>query len=364
MNFNIEKPNEAIKEKLIDKINNLTKPKGSLGTLEEIAQQVGLIQQTLSPTLNHPHNIMYAADHGVVVEGVSFSPKEVTWQQIGNFLKGGAGINFLCRQHGFQLKIVDAGVDFDFPDGCGVIDLKVAKGTKNYVYEPAMTMEQMELAIERGAQVVRQSYEQGCNIVSFGEMGIANTSSSSLWMHYFTGIPLRECVGAGSGLSNSGIEHKYNVLKRAVDNYEQNYKGSMGISPEIDPQMVHEKSRALEIIAYFGGLEMVMAVGGMLQAAELKMTILIDGFIMTNCILAAKQLYPAVMDYAIFGHVGDETGHKLVLQALGARPILNLGLRLGEGSGAICAYPIIDSAVRMINEMDSFAGASVTKYFI
>ncbi|MEG0519495.1 MAG: nicotinate-nucleotide--dimethylbenzimidazole phosphoribosyltransferase [Bacteroidales bacterium] len=364
MNFKITKPDEAIKEKLIDKINNLTKPKGSLGMLEEIALQIGLIQQTLLPTLRNPHNILYAADHGVVVEGVSFSPKEVTWQQIGNFLKGGAGINFLCRQHGFQLKIVDAGVDFDFPDGCGVIDLKVAKGTKNYVYEPAMTMEQMELAIERGAQVVRQSYDQGCNIVSFGEMGIANTSSSSLWMHYFTGIPLRECVGAGSGLSNSGIEHKYKVLKRAVDHYEQHYKGSMADSHKIDLQMANENLKALEIIAYFGGLEMVMAVGGMLQAAELKMTIMIDGFIMTNCILAAKQLYPAAMDYAIFGHVGDETGHKLVLQALGAKPILNLGLRLGEGSGAICAYPIIDSAVRMIHEMDSFAGASVTKYFI
>lgn len=350
MNFKITKPDEAIKEKLIDKINNLAKPKGSLGMLEEIALQVGLIQQTLSPKLNHPHNILYAADHGVVVEGVSFSPKEVTWQQIENFLKGGAGINFLCRQHGFQLKIVDAGVDFDFPDGCGVIDLKVAKGTKNYVYEPAMTMEQMELAIDRGAQVVRQSYEQGCNVVSFGEMGIANTSSSSLWMHYFTEIPLKECIGAGSGLSNRGVEHKYKVLKRAVDNYEQNYKG--------------KSSSVLEVISYFGGLEMVMAVGGMLQAADLKMTIIIDGFIMTNCILAAKQLYPNVMDYAVFGHVGDETGHKRVLEALGAKPILNLGLRLGEGSGAICAYPIIDSAVRMINEMDSFAGASVTKYFI
>lgn len=350
MNFKITKPDEAIKEKLIDKINNLAKPKGSLGMLEEIALQVGLIQQTLSPKLNHPHNILYAADHGVVVEGVSFSPKEVTWQQIENFLKGGAGINFLCRQHGFQLKIVDAGVDFDFPDGCGVIDLKVAKGTKNYVYEPAMTMEQMELAIDRGAQVVRHSYEQGCNVVSFGEMGIANTSSSSLWMHYFTEIPLKECIGAGSGLSNRGVEHKYKVLKRAVDNYEQNYKG--------------KSSSVLEVISYFGGLEMVMAVGGMLQAADLKMTIIIDGFIMTNCILAAKQLYPNVMDYAVFGHVGDETGHKRVLEALGAKPILNLGLRLGEGSGAICAYPIIDSAVRMINEMDSFAGASVTKYFI
>ncbi|MEG1898198.1 MAG: nicotinate-nucleotide--dimethylbenzimidazole phosphoribosyltransferase [Bacteroidales bacterium] len=352
MIFNIEKPNMAIKEKLIDKINNLTKPKGSLGMLEEIALQLGLIQQTLSPKLNNPHNIIFAADHGVVVEGVSFSPKEVTWQQMGNFLKGGAGINFLCRQHGFILKVVDSGVDFNFPAGCGVIDMKVCKGTKNYVYEPAMTLKEMELAIERGAQVVKESYAQGCNVISFGEMGIANTSSSSLWMSYFANIPLRNCVGAGSGLSNKGIEHKYTVLKKAVDNYEQNYKGHTG-----------EENRVKEIISYFGGFEMVMAIGGMLQAAELKMTILVDGFIMTNCILAAKQLYPAVVDYAIFGHVGDEIGHKKVLDELGAKPILNLGLRLGEGSGAICAYPIVDSAVRMINEMDTFSGALVTKYF-
>lgn len=342
--FHIEKPDENLRPSIIDKINNLTKPKGSLGRLEEIALQIALIQQTLTPALHKPQNIIFAADHGIVDEGVSLSPKEVTWQQLSNFLHGGAGVNFLCRQHGFELKIVDAGVDYDLPYEKGIIDMKVRRSTRNYLYEAAMTQEEMKLCIERGAEVVRRCHEEGSNVLSFGEMGIGNTSSSSLWMTYFTGIPLEQCVGAGSGLNQQGIRHKYEVLKRSMENY--NGDGS-----------------ATDIIRYFGGLEMVMAVGAMLQAAELKMLILVDGFIMTNCMLAAMQLCPAVKDYAIFGHCGDESGHKLILEYMQAKPLINLGLRLGEGTGAICAYPLVDSAVRMINEMDNFAHASITKYF-
>ena len=342
--FHIEKPDENLRPSIIDKINNLTKPKGSLGRLEEMALQIALIQQTLTPALHKPQNIIFAADHGIVDEGVSLSPKEVTWQQLSNFLHGGAGVNFLCRQHGFELKIVDAGVDYDLPYEKGIIDMKVRRGTRNYLYEAAMTKEEMKLCIERGAEVVRRCHEEGSNVLSFGEMGIGNTSSSSLWMTYFAGIPLEQCVGAGSGLNQQGIRHKYEVLKRSMENY--NGDGS-----------------ATDIIRYFGGLEMVMAVGAMLQAAELKMLILVDGFIMTNCMLAAMQLCPAVKDYAIFGHCGDESGHKLILEYMQAKPLINLGLRLGEGTGAICAYPLVDSAVRMINEMDNFAHASITKYF-
>lgn len=342
--FSIERPDEAIRELLIDKINNLTKPKGSLGRLEELALQIGMIQQTLEPTLKHPQNIIFAADHGIVEEGVSLSPKAITWQQISNFLHGGAGVNFLCRQHGFVLKIVDAGVDYDLPYEKGIIDKKVRRGTRNYLYEAAMTAEEMRLCLERGAEVVRDCREEGSNVLSFGEMGIGNTSSSSLWMTCFTGIPLEQCVGAGSGLDSAGVRHKYEVLKRALEGY----KGD---------------GSPLDIIRYFGGLEMVMAVGAMLQAAELKMLILVDGFIMSSCILAASQICPAVLDYAVFGHCGDEAGHKLLLDAIGARPLLHLDLRLGEGTGAICAYPIVDSAVRMINEMDNFAHASIIKYF-
>ncbi len=342
--FHITHPDESIRAALTDKINNLTKPKGSLGMLEELALQIGLIQQTLSPTLRHPQNIIFAADHGIVEEGVSLSPKEITWQQISNFLHGGAGVNFLCRQHGFVLKIVDAGVDYDLPYEKGIINMKVRKSSRNYLHEAAMTEEEMEQCMERGAEVVRLCHNEGSNILSFGEMGIGNTSSSSLWMSYFADIPLEQCVGAGSGLDHMGIRHKYEVLKQSMDNYKGN--GSVR-----------------DIMRHFGGLEMVMAVGAMLQAAELKMIILVDGFIMTNCLLAASMLHPEVKDYAIFGHCGDETGHRLVLDSLHAKSLLNLDLRLGEGTGAICAYPIVDSAVRMINEMDNFAHASITKYF-
>ena len=342
--FNIKTPDKKIVPALQDKIDNLTKPKGSLGRLEELAVQIGTIQQSLSPVLRTPQNIVFAADHGVVVEGVSFSAPEVTAQQIYNFLKGGGGINMFARQHHFILKVVDCGVNTDFGDLPGLIHRKIRKSTDNYLYGPAMTPEEMERAIEIGAEMVQLAYQEGTNVISFGELGMANTSASSVWMYFFTGIPLKECVGAGSGLDNKGIEHKYNILHQAMEHYSG--KGSTE-----------------DILRWFGGFEMVAAAGGMLQAAELGMTIIIDGFIMTNCILAASKLHPEVLEYCVFGHQGDEAGHKLVLDVLNAKPLLNLGLRLGEGTGAICAYPIIESAIRMINEMSSFKAAAVTKYF-
>ena len=342
--FHITHPDKGLQPALREKIDNLAKPKGALGRLEELALQIGLIQQSLSPTLRHPQNIIFAADHGIETEGVSVSPRDVTWQQTLHFLQGGAGINFLCRQHGFTLKVVDAGVDHDLPYERGILNRKVRRGSRNFLHEAALTPEELELCISRGAEVVRLCRDEGSNVLSFGEMGIGNTSASSVWMHLMTGIPLRQCVGAGAGLDSEGVRHKYDVLSRAVDRYRGD--GS-----------------AEDIMRYFGGLEMAMAVGAMLQAAELKMVILVDGFIMTNCLLAASRLYPAVMDYAVFGHQGDEAGHKLLLQWLNARPLLHLGLRLGEGSGAVCAYPIVDSAVRMLREMDSFAQAEITKYF-
>ena len=188
--FNIARPDKAIEHKLIDKIDNLTKPKGSLGMLEQLALKIGIIQQTLTPSLKNPCNILFAADHGIIEEGVTVSPKEVTWQQLSHFSKGGAGINFLCDQHGFKLVLVDAGVDYDIPAGHGIIDLKVRKSTRNFLYEAAMTADELELCMQRGAGVVADVHARGCNVVSFGEMGSGNTSSSSMWMHLFTDIPL------------------------------------------------------------------------------------------------------------------------------------------------------------------------------
>lgn len=342
--FKIEKPDEKIRKALLNRINSLAKPKGSLGRLESLALQIGWIQQTLHPKLLHPMNVIYASDHGIADEGVSQSPKEVTRQVIYNFLNGGSGVCFLTRQHGFEMKIVDGGVDFDFPENPDIISRKIRKGTRNFLYEAAMTQEELELALQFGADIVSDCHREGCNIISFGEMGIGNTSASSMWMSCLTDTPLIECVGAGSGLNAEGVRHKYKVLKAAKENYRGN-------------------GDTLDIMRYFGGYEMVMAVGGMLRAAELKMIILVDGFIMTNCVLAASLLHPAMLEYCIFGHCGDENGHRKLLDYLHAEPLLHLGLRLGEGSGAVCAYPIIDSAVRMINEMHTFEEEAITKYF-
>lgn len=342
--FNIEEPDMTLLKTIEEKIDNLTKPKGSLGKLEDLARRICLIQQTTEPELRNPHNVLFAADHGIIEEGVSVSPKEVTWQQLGHFSKGGAGINFLCEQHGFKLVLVDAGVDYDIPAGHGIIDRKMGRGTKNFLHEPAMSVNELYRCMETGAEITESIFKNGCNVISFGEMGSGNTSPSAIWMNIFTGIPLAECVGAGAGLDTPGVSHKLDVLLRALANYSGD--GSK------EDQM-----------AWFGGFEMAMATGAMLKAAELKMTIIVDGFIMTACMAAAAHFYPAVLHYAVFGHQGDESGHKKMLETLGADPLLHLGLRLGEGSGAVCAYPILQSAVNMINRMDSFQKVSVTKYF-
>jgi len=344
IDFKIEKPSAAIRSQLQDKIDNLTKPKGSLGTLEALALQIGWVQQTLSPELRKPHHIVFAGDHGIAEERVSLSPQEVTYQMIANFQQGGAGVNVFARQHGFEMIVVDAGVNHDFPADAPIINKKIRKGTSNYLYQSAMTHDEMNLAIAHGADCVALCHDKGSNIICFGEMGITNTSSSALWMTYLTNIPLRQCIGAGSDHTGGIVNHKYNVLKQAMDNY-------MG------------DGSAEDVMRHFGGFEMVMTVGAMLKAAELGMIILVDGFIMTNCVLSASMLYPEMINYCIFGHQGDEAGHKLLLEHLKATPLLNLGMRLGEGTGALCAYPIVQSAVIMINEMNSFNTVQVTKYF-
>ena len=344
--FKIETPDGALRPAIQEKIDNLNKPKGSLGRLEELAMQVCLIQQTLSPSLRHPCHLLLGGDHGIEREGVSVSPREVTWQQMINFTRGGGGVNMFCRQHGFKLRIVDVGVDYDLSHVDGIVDRKIARGTKNFLYEPAMTEEEFDQAIQVGAALVDDCIAEGCNVLSVGEMGIGNTSPSSVWMHLFGNIALNDCIGAGAGLDTPGIRHKCDVLSRAVAN-----------------SGLHAQSPALSILRYFGGFEMVAAIGAMLRAAECHLIILIDGFIMTACALAATLLYPASHDYMVFTHCGDESGHRMMLNLVGAKPLLSLGLRLGEGPGALCAYPIVDSAVRMVNEMNNFQSANITKYF-
>ena len=335
---------DSLQKAIQQKIDNLNKPKGSLGRLEELAMQICLIQQTLEPSLNHPCHLLFGGDHGIEREGVSVSPREVTWQQMINFTRGGGGVNMFCRQHGFKLRIIDVGVDYDLSNIDGIINRKIARGTKNFLYEPAMSEAEFNKAMQVGSEMVDDCIAEGCQILSIGEMGIANTSPSSIWMHLFGNIPLEDCIGAGAGLDSPGIRHKYEVLSKAVERYSL-------LTPRPS------------LLAYFGGFEMVAAIGAMLKAAEKHLVILVDGFIMTACALAAIKLYPAAKDYMIFTHCGDESGHKLMLNMIGAKPLLHLGLRLGEGTGALCAFPIVDSAVRMMNEMNNFDNANITKYF-
>ena len=339
--FDIQPTDKSIQAVIQEKIDNLNKPKGALGRLEELAMQICLIQQTLEPSLAHPCHLLLGGDHGIEREGVSVSPREVTWQQMINFIRGGGGVNMFCRQHGFKLRIVDVGVDYDLSKVDGIIDRKIARGTKNFLYKPAMSEEEFDRAIQIGSDLVDDCAAEGCRILCIGEMGIGNTSPSSIWMSIFGNIPLKDCIGAGAGLNDDGIRHKYEVLSKAVSRH-QSY-----LSP----------------LRIFGGFEMIAAIGAMLRAAERHLVILVDGFIMTACAMAAIKLYPASQDYMIFTHCGDESGHKMMLDIIDAKPLLHLGLRLGEGTGALCAFPIIDSAVRMMNEMNNFDNAKITKYF-
>ena len=349
--FDIHPTDHSLQAAIQDKIDNLNKPKGSLGRLEEVAMQVCLIQQTLSPSVAHPCHLLLGGDHGIEREGVSISPREVTYQQMLNFTRGGGGVNMFCRQHGFKLRIVDVGVDYDLSAVSGIINRKVACGTKNFLYQPAMSEEEFDRTLSVGIDLVDACVAEGCRVLSIGEMGIGNTSPSSIWMSLFGDIPLKDCIGAGAGLDNEGVRHKYDVLSRAMERYHAVCGKDEASANPITP------------IRYFGGFEMVAAIGAMLRAAERHVIILIDGFIMTACALAAIRLCPASQDYMIFTHCGDERGHRMMLDIVDAKPLLHLGLRLGEGTGALCAFPIIDSAVRMVNEMNNFENANITKYF-
>ena len=343
MNFFIEKPKQAISTQLVHKINTKTKPPGSLGKLESIAQKIGVIQQTIHPNLVAPHILVFSADHGIAKEGVSPFPQEVTQQMVMNFVNGGAAINVFGRQNGIEIKVVDAGVKghFDHAIKKQIIDAKIAEGTKSFLKEPAMTSEQCKQAIHKGADIVQDHADKGCNIIGFGEMGIGNTSSSAMLMHLITGESLEVCVGKGTGLDEKGINKKREILQNALKIYEKD--GS-----------------PIDILTHFGGFELAMMTGAFLQAAKNNMTILVDGFNVTASLLVAQKMEPNVLDYCIFTHQSDEKGHQKMLEYLHADPILGLSMRLGEGTGAAVAYPIIKAAVGFLNEMASFEDAGVS----
>jgi nicotinate-nucleotide--dimethylbenzimidazole phosphoribosyltransferase len=330
--------NPALAAQLDQAINNKTKPVGSLGTLETLAKQLGLIQQTVAVSVDQPAIIVFAGDHGVVAEGISAFPQDVTWQMVENFLANGAAINVFARQNGASLYVVDAGVNHDFGARPGLLDRKLARGTRNFALEPAMTSQQCAAAMEHGAALVA---DLPGNVVGFGEMGIGNTTSAAALMHKLAGVPVADCVGAGTGLSPEGVLRKQRVIEAAVARHA-------GVSEPLD------------VLATFGGFEIAMMAGAMLKAAAMRKTLLIDGFIVTSALLLASRVAPAVFDYCVFAHCSDEAGHRRMLEQLGARPLLQLGMRLGEGTGAALALPLLRAAASFLNEMATFSSASVS----
>ncbi len=343
MNFLITKPDDGLRFALQNRVDRKTKPLGALGQLEKLAVQIGLIQQTLAPEFNQPHLLVFAGDHGAAKAGVSAYPQEVTWQMVENFLSGGAAINVFARQNEMHLAIIDAGVAHDFGKRTGLINAKIAPGTANYIEEPAMTAAQCAQAIERGAELSRNLSLNGCNVVGFGEMGIGNTASAALITHCLTGLPLADCVGRGTGLDDAGLARKQALLEQAL----RRYRAAGG------------NDEPLNVLAEFGGFEIAMMVGAMLAAAEAKMVLLIDGFIVGSAALTATRLFPALADYCVFCHRSAEAGHAAQLQALGAKPLLDLGMRLGEGTGAALAYPLLEAAIAFLKDMASFESAGV-----
>jgi nicotinate-nucleotide--dimethylbenzimidazole phosphoribosyltransferase len=328
----------ALARRLQHLLDNKTKPLGSLGALEALALQIGLIQQTERAQLLAPQLLVFAGDHGLAAHGVSAYPSDVTWQMVENFLAGGAAVSVLARQHGLDLTVIDAGVRHDFAPRPGLLDRKIAPGTADALNGPAMTDAQCAQAIEAGREVVRGSPG---NAVLLGEMGIGNTSSASLLMARLSGEPIERCVGRGTGLDDARLAHKLAVLAAVLRRH----------AAARTPQ---------EALAAFGGFEIAMMTGAALQAAHERRVIVVDGFIVGAALLVAARIAPAVLGYCVFAHRSGEAGHALLLQHLKARPLLDLGLRLGEGSGGALAWPLLASAVRVLREMASFESAGVS----
>ncbi|KMQ80652.1 Nicotinate-nucleotide--dimethylbenzimidazole phosphoribosyltransferase [Candidatus Burkholderia pumila] len=336
----VSRPLETGLRRIID---TKTKPPGSLGRLETLALKMGLIQGTLKPKIERPAMIVFAADHGIAQEGVSAYPQEVTAQMVANFLVGGAAINALSRSVGMTLEVVNAGVASPIPLE-GYEHQSMGKGTRNFVKETAMTRDEALEAIARGAARVRHHASLGTNVIGFGEMGIANTSAAACLMSRLCNVPIDECVGRGTGLDDRGVIHKRDVLANALAFHAD----------------AARENDAIDTLAIFGGFEIAMMTGAYLAAAEANMTILVDGFIATSALLVASKIAPDVLEYCVFAHASNEAGHRRMLQHFDAAPLLQLDLRLGEGTGAALALPILCAAVAFVDEMASFESAGVS----
>jgi nicotinate-nucleotide--dimethylbenzimidazole phosphoribosyltransferase len=329
----------ALTQRLQHQLDNKTKPLGSLGRIEALALQIGQILTSEAPALVAPQMVVFAADHGLAAQGVSAYPSDVTWQMVENFLAGGAAVSVLARQHGLALTVVDAGVAKDLAPRAGLQIRKIAGGTADASQGPAMSAAQCQAALLAGAEVVRGLPG---NTLLLGEMGIGNTSSAALIMSRLTGHPLAQCVGRGTGLDDAGLARKLAVLEHVLQHHV-------------------EAKEPLEVLAALGGFEIAMMCGAVLEAAAQNRVIVVDGFITSSAVLVAHALQPLVLQRCVFAHQSDESGHARMLAHLQVKPLLHLGLRLGEGSGGALAWPLLESACRILGEMASFASAGVSE---
>ena len=329
----------ALTERLQFLIDHKTKPLGALGRLEELMLRLGLILGSEAPALHAPQMLVCAADHGLAARGVSAYPSDVTWQMVENFLAGGAAVSVLARQNGIGLTVVDCGVRHDFAPRPGLVINKVAPGTADALEGPAMSAAQCNVAIASGAALVK---DLPGNALLLGEMGIGNTSAASLLMSRLAGLDIVDCTGAGTGLDAPAVQRKIGILRQVLAR--------------------HPDAKApLDALTAFGGFEIATMVGSVLQAAAERRVIVVDGFIASSAVLVASALQPAVLQRCVFAHQSGERGHALMLAHLKAEPLLDLGLRLGEGSGAALAWPLLMSACAILREMASFDSAGVSR---
>jgi len=329
-----------LQQQLQHVIDNKTKPIGALGRLESLGLQLGMIQGSTQPQIEQPQIRVFAADHGLTKHGTSAFPSAVTAQMVHNFLNGGAAINVLARQHDIELKVVDAGVATDFESHPQLLtQYKVRNSSRDALTEPAMTDEECLLALNNGMKVAKALTG---NVLIVGEMGIGNTSAASLLLARLGDLPIVDCIGRGTGLDDAGLQKKQQILSQVL--------------------LFHSATKSpFAALAALGGLEIAMMAGALIQAASDRRILLIDGFIASVALLVAERLAPGVSQYAVFAHHSLEPGHAQLLKLLNAEPLLDMQMRLGEGSGAALAYPILQSACAIINEMASFSDAGISK---
>ncbi|WXL27825.1 nicotinate-nucleotide--dimethylbenzimidazole phosphoribosyltransferase [Ectopseudomonas mendocina] len=335
-------PDEAQRARAKARQSQLTKPAGSLGQLEELAVQLSALQGRECPAVDRVHISIFAGDHGIVAEGVSAYPQSVTVQMLSNFLNGGAAISVLARQLGASLEVIDLGTVQSPTPIQGVRQLHLGKGTASFLRGPAMSEDQLHRALECGREAVLRAFQNGCELFVAGEMGIGNTTAATALACWLLDIPASELSGPGTGLDTQGIAHKAKVVDASLAAHRQHVDG------------------AWEALRYFGGFEIAALTGAYLTCAQMGVVVLVDGFICTVAALYATQLNPSCKVWMQFAHNGAEPGHLRVLKALDARPLLGLGLRLGEGSGAALAVPLLRMACALHNDMATFAEAAVS----